>query len=72
MLNVHEARELALQHHERNEELKAVLAAIQPAARAGHFSDVVVGELTDNTIDALLALGYDVTRDEKRIIITWI
>ena len=72
MLNVHEARETALQHHERNEELRAVLASVAPAARSGHFSDTVIGDITDATVDALLALGYDVTRMDNGIVITWI
>jgi alpha-acetolactate decarboxylase len=72
MLNVNEAREIALQHHERNEELRAVLASIAPAARAGHFSDTIIGPLTEATIDALQALGYDVTITEKGITVTWI
>lgn len=72
MLTAHEARETALQHHERNEELRAVLASIAPASRSGAFRDTIMGAITEETVDALLALGYDVTHVEGGIVVTWI
>jgi hypothetical protein len=72
MLNVNEAREVTLQHHERNEELRAVLTCVRNCATTGLFVHLVNGTLTDTTIDALLALGYDVTITEKGITVTWI
>jgi hypothetical protein len=72
MLNVNEAREVTLQHHERNEELRAVLACVRNCATTGLFVHLVNGPLTDTTIDALQALGYDVTITEKGITVTWI
>lgn len=71
MMHANEARELALGYAERNHKLLEVLKAVRLAATEGLMSVNVRGRLSDNTFEALVALGYDATEHDDHTTIVW-